>query len=51
MEKYKKKNQAKLINLKYIPLRGLISFNYLMDETLYLIFKIVLETSLKNIKQ
>ena len=46
-----KKRSYITINLKYQLLRGMINLNYLMDHTLYRIFKIILSTSLNTMKQ
>ena len=46
-----KKIHTKTINLKYLLQHGITNLNYLMDHTLYLIFKISWCTSLKNMKQ
>ena len=42
---------AKTINLKYHVQRGIINLNYLMENILYQIFKIIFSISSKNMKQ
>ena len=49
MEKYKK--STKIITLRYQLQHGMKNLNYLMDHILYQIFKIILNTSQKNMKQ
>ena len=48
--KKKKKSHTKTINLKYQLQRGIKSLNYMMDHILYQIFKIILNTPLKKLK-
>ena len=45
------KSHTRIINLKYQLQHGMTSLNYLMDHILYQIFKIALNTSLKNMSQ
>ena len=45
------KSHTRIINLKYQLQHGTTSLNYLMDHILYQIFKIALNTSLKNMSQ
>ena len=47
----KYKSHIKVINLKYQLPRGAKDLNYLMDLTFYQIFKIILNISLKDMKQ
>ena len=44
-------SDTKIINLKYLGQRGMKNWNYLMDYILYQIFKTILITSSKNMKQ
>ena len=39
------------MNLKYLIQSGMKKINYLMDQILYQIFKIILSTLWKNIKE
>ena len=45
-----KKNQSKIINLKYQPRHGMENFNYLMGLILYQIFEVLFSILLKSIK-
>ena len=49
-EKYKK-NHTKMINLKHQLRHGMKSLNYVMDHILFQIFKIILNISLKDMRQ
>ena len=44
------KNHIKAINLKYLDQHGMKNLNYLMVCVLYLIFRIILSISLKNME-
>ena len=50
MEKHNK-TLAKIISLKYQLQRGMKKLNYLVDQILYQILKIIPIKSLKNMKQ
>ena len=45
------KKLYKIMNLKYKPRHEMKNLNYLVDHNLYQIFKIILNTSLKKMRQ
>ena len=45
------KNHTITINLKYLHQHGIINLNYLMDDILYQIFKIILSIFLKSMEK
>ena len=49
-DKVNLKNPNKTINLKYPPQLGMMNLICLMDLILFLIYKIILNISLKNMK-